>query len=121
LRWRFAGTCEAQLDEVLLYSAKEHGLAAALRYQRLFIATVEDLATYPNPTFSRAIARLPGLRTVHIQHANRLVSPEDRVRDPRHLVLYRTAADGTIEVLGILYDRMQLVRAARRALRAAGG
>jgi plasmid stabilization system protein ParE len=44
---------------------------------------------------------------------------DDRVADPRHLLVYRVAPDGIVEILSIVHDRMQLQNAARRARRAA--
>jgi hypothetical protein len=38
---------------------------------------------------------------------------------PRHLIVYRLASDGVVEILGLVHDRMVLSRAARRFVRAA--
>jgi Arc/MetJ-type ribon-helix-helix transcriptional regulator len=43
-----------------------------------------------------------------------------RVCEPRHLVIYRTAPDGEVEILGLVRDRLVLSRAARNLLRDAG-
>jgi toxin ParE1/3/4 len=50
----------------------------------------------------------------------RLSDPGLRVGQPRHIVIYRIAADGVVEVLGVAHDRMRLARAARRMWREAG-
>ncbi|MBE7213252.1 MAG: hypothetical protein INR65_19740 [Gluconacetobacter diazotrophicus] len=47
------------------------------------------------------------------------MEPALRVGAPRHLVIYREAADGVVEVLGLVHDRMVLSRAARFMLRKA--
>ncbi len=39
---------------------------------------------------------------------------------PRHLIVYRLGTDGVVEVLGVIHDRMMLVRAARDVKREAG-
>jgi hypothetical protein len=39
-----------------------------------------------------------------------------RVQTPRHLVVYRVATDGVVEIVGMIHDRMLLPRAARRAI-----
>ena len=49
----------------------------------------------------------------------RLAAAEDRVGEPRHLILYRVAPGGVTEMLGILHDRQLLSRAARQGLKAA--
>jgi toxin ParE1/3/4 len=47
------------------------------------------------------------------------VPREHRVGEPRHLVIYRVAPDGVVEILSVVHDRMLLARAARRAQREA--
>ena len=49
----------------------------------------------------------------------RLAAAEDRVGEPRHLILYRVAPGGVTEMLGIMHDRQLLSRAARQGLKAA--
>jgi toxin ParE1/3/4 len=44
---------------------------------------------------------------------------QERVGSPRHIIVYRVAEDGLVEILGVVHDRMVLSRAARRAVRAA--
>jgi len=46
---------------------------------------------------------------------------QHRVERPRHLLVYRIAPDGIVEILSVVHDRMQLTRAARRAQREADG
>jgi toxin ParE1/3/4 len=45
----------------------------------------------------------------------RLVDPEQRVGQPRHIVVYRVAADGVVEIIGIAHDRMLLASGAENA------
>jgi hypothetical protein len=51
--------------------------------------------------------------------AREKIDPASRVRSPRHLIVYRVAADGVVEVLALVHDRMVLSRAAHRSIRAA--
>src|SRR4051794_36089688 len=90
---------------------RHHGMEAAARYQALITAAVRLLQETPSPPSSQPIRREPGVRALHLRHATRLLSSEDRVRNPRHLLLYRVAEDGVLEVLGLAHDRMQLSRA----------
>lgn len=53
---------------------------------------------------------------MHLRSVRKLVAVEDRVVEPRHLIVYRVACDGVVEVLSVVHDRMLLSRAARRAL-----
>lgn len=49
----------------------------------------------------------PGIRTYHAAHTSRRVG---LVRRPRHLFLFRIAADGAVEVARILHDAMDVAR-----------
>src|SRR5436305_2044355 len=79
---------------------RHHGMEAAARYQALIAAAVRLLQDTPSPPYSQPVRREPGVRALHLRHATRLLSSEDRVRNARHLLLYRVAADGVLEVLG---------------------
>jgi toxin ParE1/3/4 len=81
-------------------------------------------------TVFAAIAALPalqgsqeiaGVRVYPLWLGRRLVSLEQRVARPRHLVVYRVGTDGVVEILGLAHDRMLLDRAARRMQREAKG
>jgi toxin ParE1/3/4 len=48
------------------------------------------------------------------------VKREHRVENPRHAIVYRVAPDGTVEILGLVHERMALTQAARRMQREAG-
>jgi toxin ParE1/3/4 len=99
---------------------RHHGMEAAARYQALIAAAVRLLQETPSPPYSQLVRREPGVRALHLRHATGRLSSEDRVRNPRHLLLYQVAAaDGVLEVLGLAHDGMQLSRAAGRARREA--
>lgn len=49
----------------------------------------------------------------------RLVAAEDRVADPRHMIVYRTASDGVVEILSVVHDRMLIASVVRDAVKAA--
>jgi toxin ParE1/3/4 len=57
---------------------------------------------------------VPGVRAYPLSLARRLVPPEARVRNPRHIVVYRLTTDGMVEILGLAHDRMLLGMAAQR-------
>lgn len=97
---------------------RQHGAEAAARYQALITAAIRALRQTPAPPYSQPIRRVLGVRALHLRHAARLL-PEDRVKSPRHILLYRVADDGVLEVLGLVHDRMELSRAAGRARREA--
>jgi toxin ParE1/3/4 len=59
--------------------------------------------------------------SIPLRLGRRLVSLEQRVGRPRHLVVYRIGTDGVVEILGLAHDRMLLDRAAHRMQREAKG
>jgi len=69
---------------------------------------------------SRPILGTQNVRALHLRSARHLVVREHRVRDPRHLMLYRVDPDNVVEILGIVHDRQLIDRAIRRAQREAG-
>lgn len=49
---------------------------------------------------------MPGLRSLHVRHS-RNESREAPVASPVHIVFYRVAGPGLIEVIRVLHDRME--------------
>ncbi len=79
------------------------GEAAALRYKTLIRQALRDIAADPERIGSVSRPDLaPGARTYHLRLSRHRVAG-DRVKEPRHLVLYRRR-DGGIKVARILHD-----------------
>ena len=120
MAYRLVGAAESQIDRVLLESALEFGIDASARYHRLMLATMTAIADSPERLGSRAVHRVAGVRVFPLRLARAFVERKDRVTRPRHLIVYRLGTDGVVEVLGVIHDRMMLVRAARDVKREAG-
>jgi toxin ParE1/3/4 len=121
MAYRIVGRAEERIDAVLFESANRWGMDAADRYSRLIMAAINALGDTPDLPGSRLVAQVPGLRVLHLRSARRLVAREHRVAEPRHLVVYRVAPDGVVEILSLVHDRMLMDRAASRAQREADG
>jgi toxin ParE1/3/4 len=122
ISYRLVGPAEHQIDRILLESARQRGIEAAVRYHRLILAAMGAVGESPGRPGARDVPRVKGLRVFHLRSARRLVAPEYRVGQPRHLIVYQVAAaDGITEILGVAHDRMLLTRAARRMQRQACG
>ena len=119
MTFRLVGVAERQIDRILLESAREFGIDAAARYHRLILVTMAAIADTPGRLGSRAVHPVVGVRVYPLRLARALVDRKDRITRPRHLIVYRIAPDGVIEILGVIHDRMSLVRAARRVQREA--
>ena len=77
------------------------------------------LGDEPDMLGSVEVPRLSGVRAYPARLSRLRVEPTRRVAAPRHLVIYRLASDGIVEVLGLVHDRMVLSRAARKIVRSA--
>lgn len=120
MTYRLLAGAEDDIDRILLKSANEWGVPAAGRYHRLMLAVFAAVGTTPALPGSRAVERVAGVRAYPLRLGRRLVEPEQRVGGPRHIVVYRVANDGVVEIIGVAHDRMLLARAARRMQREAG-
>ena len=65
------------------------------------------------------VPRLPGIRAYPARLSRFRVEPTRRVAAPRHLIIYRLASDGIVEILSLVHDRVVLSRAARSIVRSA--
>jgi toxin ParE1/3/4 len=117
LAYRLTGAAEEQIDALLLQSARVFGLEAAGRYGQLILVCMAALGDAPDMPGSVAVPRLAGIRAYPIRLSRYRVVSSRRVGAPRHLVIYRVATDGVVEILGLVHDRMVLSRAARKILR----
>ncbi len=120
MAWRFAGRAESRIDEVVLESAQRWGIETAACYNRLIFAAIEAIGDSPAMPGSRPVPGAQNVRALHLRSAQHLVVREHRVRDPRHLMLYRVDPDNVVEILGIVHDRQLIDRAVRRAKRETG-
>jgi toxin ParE1/3/4 len=78
---------------------------------------MEAVAEDPKRPGSRDIPKVSGVRVCTIAVGRFKIDRALRVQTPRHLVVYRVATDGVVEIVGLVHDRMLLPRAARRAIR----
>ena len=118
--YRLVGHAEDRIDAILLGSARRWGVPAAARYHRLILTAADAIGEAADSLpGSREIHRVGGIWTLHLRYMRRLAAAGDRIADPRHMIVYRTASDGVIEILSVVHDRMLLARAARDAVKAA--
>jgi len=121
MAYRLVGHAEDRIDAILLESARRWGIETAARYHRLIIAAMTAVGNAPALPGSRDVPKVSGVRALHLWSARRLVAPEHRVSEPTHVVVYRVAPDGVVEILSVVHDHMLIARAARRAQREAEG
>ena len=114
MSYRLIRSAEDDIDRILLGGAAEWGLAAAARYNRLMLTTFAALGAVPDLRGSRAVPGVAGVRAYHLRLCRKRIKQGGRVGQPRHLVVYRVARDGVVEIIGLAHDRMLLPEAAQR-------
>jgi toxin ParE1/3/4 len=120
VRLRFTRNAEATIEQALLDSARQHGEAAAGRYAALIRAALVRIADAPDAPGTATTLGMPGVRAFPLRLVRLRVEAERRVGRPRHILLDRVGVPGDVEVLGIVHDRMEMARAARRLAHGSG-
>ena len=116
MSYRLLAGAEADIDRILLESARAFGVDAAERYDLLMRSVFAALAAAPDRPGSREVATV---RVYPLRIGRHLVTREQRVVRPRHIVVYRVGSDGVVEIIGLAHDRMLLPRVVGRMRRAA--
>ena len=111
-RYRLSAAAQADIVDILAHSQANFGEAARLRYEALLLTALRDIAASPRRTGTLDRPELgAGARTWHLRDSReRARTASGIVRSPRHLVLFRVEADGTIAVGRVLHDAMELAR-----------
>jgi toxin ParE1/3/4 len=123
VKYRLAGTAEAEIDKILARSEREFGAQARERYANLIVAAMEDVADDPGQALVdwKRLSRVE-IGIYRIAHSrNRVPDPPGRVGEPRHSVVFRVARDGVVDIIGIIHDRMLRARALRKIVRSNPG
>jgi toxin ParE1/3/4 len=118
--FRLSQAAEAELDEILDWSEAKFHEIGRVRYAMLLVQAMQDVADDPQRD---GVVWARSLRTrvaiYHVWHSrNSVPDPAERVHEPRHLIVFRVADDGIIDILGFAHDSMLRGRALRRIVRA---
>ncbi|MGH7814383.1 MAG: type II toxin-antitoxin system RelE/ParE family toxin [Candidatus Binataceae bacterium] len=106
-RYRLSAPAQRDLSEILAGSAERWGIEGLRRYKSAIVAAIRTVAANPKSPLTRARAELgPGIRSFHIRLA-RTGDPAAKVKRPVHILYYREAEAGWIEIVGILHERME--------------
>lgn len=101
---------QADIVNTLAWTMRRFGTQAQERYERLLSSALADLLADPQRIGSAARPELgDGVRSYHLQHSKK----HSNVTRTRHLILYRMADAGTVEVGRVLHDAMELERHVR--------
>lgn len=101
----FAGPADRDFIEIMDWSAEQFGSAASDRYETLIGRALTDVGEDPFRSGARQRPELPeGVYTYDLANSRERVSG-DRVKAPRHFLLYRVVA-----LLRILHDSRDMAR-----------
>ena len=106
-RYRLSDPAKADIVSVLRTSETLHGTDARVRYRGLLTAAMRRIAADPkgHPTVDRGDL-FTDLRSLHIRHS-RDESREAPVGEPVHVIFYRAAEPGVVEIVRVLHERME--------------
>lgn len=110
--FRLSAAAENDIEAILAWTHSQFGEQLRLRYEALLVQAILDLADDPERPGSTERPELSrNVHTYHLRHSRDRVSPPaDRIRKPRHFLLYRIDAKGSLEIGRVLHDSMDLAR-----------
>jgi toxin ParE1/3/4 len=104
--FRLASPAQVDLVNILSTSAERWGAEGRQRYAAVLIAAMRQVAAEPEGPLTRKRPELRSdLRSFHVQSARRPAQAA-KGRKPVHVLYYRIAAKGVIEIVRVLHERM---------------
>jgi toxin ParE1/3/4 len=103
-KWRVRLSAAAKLDfvNILKWTVENFGVRQSQNYREGLVQAIGELAAGPGIAGSKARDEIMhGLRTLHVARRGRRGS---------HFLMYRIASRQTIEIMRIVYDKMDLRR-----------
>ncbi len=110
-RYRLSDAAQADVIDILAWTQEQFGDSARLRYERLIVAALRDVATQPDRPGSIERPELgAGVRSWHLRLSRDHVGTgAGGVRRPRHFLIYRVEL--ALVVVGrVLHDAMELAQ-----------
>jgi len=105
-RYRLSGPAKTDIAEILNTSEERHGREARIRYRALLTAAMRRVAADPQGlSIAARDELLSGVRSFHIRHS-RDESREAPVANPVHVIFFRVAQQGVVEIVRVLHERM---------------
>jgi toxin ParE1/3/4 len=107
VRFRLARPAQIDLANILATSAERWGAEGRRRYAAVLAAAMRQVAAEPDGPLTRKRPDLrSGIRSFHVRHT-RGSSAAAEVRKPVHVLYYRLAQQGVIEIVRVLHERME--------------
>jgi toxin ParE1/3/4 len=109
-RFRVARRAQTDLMIILGDSAEKWGAEASRRYGVALMRAMRQVASDPEGRLTRPRPELRSdLRSFHLRHV-RQNGRQSAVKRPVHVIYYRVAEPGLVEIARILHERMEPAR-----------
>ena len=106
----FSLAAEQDIVEILIWSEENFGEFGRIRYEKLIVAAIRDLSENPERHGTQWRDEIvEKARLYHLMYSRKSVAVDQRVKRPRHFVLFRMVEEQQIEIARLLHDRMDIV------------
>ena len=106
-RFRLARPAQIDLANILATSGERWGTEGRQRYATLLADAMRQVAAEPGGPLTRTRPELrSGIRSFHVRSTRRSADGA-QVRRPVHVLYYRVAEEGVIEIVRVLHERME--------------
>jgi toxin ParE1/3/4 len=106
MNWALSARARLDIRIILSASGDKFGQRAQRRYRLLLEQAIADVAANPDRAGVQTIGGRQ-LRFYHTRHARPRTPAQERVRRPRHLVVFEVRGE-RLEILRVLHDAMDL-------------
>lgn len=100
------------IEDILAWTIEHFGTRASLRYELLLTEAIHQVADRFDLPGSHLLPEVgQNVYSYHLRHCrNQVRDKSQRVKEPRHFLIYRVNTDGNVEIARVLHDSMELPR-----------
>lgn len=111
-RFLIAPAAERDMEQIMKWTQHHFGDRARKQYESLQFQAIRDVSKKPDCVGAQVRPEIgEQLRTYHLWNSrNRVTGQIQRVKAPRHFLLFRVCVSGQIEICRVLHDSMDLSR-----------
>lgn len=109
-RYIVSSAAQQDIEAILAWTQEHFGEEARLRYKAVVVQGLNDLAEDPGRVGTQVRSEIDSqAHTYHLRHSRHRVKRSiGRVKSPRHFLLFRIQEDGSVEIVRVFHDRMDL-------------
>ena len=106
-RFRLARPAQIDLANILATSGERWGAEGRRRYAAILAAAMRQVAAEPHGPLTKRRPNLrSSVRSFHVRYTRRSADTA-KVGRPVHVLYYRVAEEGAIEIIRVLHERME--------------